>query len=117
MGALAQGAQLADAPYLLGVAQSNVQASRFIAALSRTKVTAVNFGEVIYKLAERARRPPQQVAGMFSAQGVTVAPFELKAAMHFADLKRIDALRRAEQERRGVERMKPLSPGDMCCAA
>ncbi len=117
MGALPQGALLADASYLLGVAQSNAQASRFLSALPRTKVTAVNLGEVMYKLAERARRPPQQVAGMFGAQGVTVAPFELTAAMHFADLKRIDALSRAEQERRGTERVKSLSLGDMCCLA
>jgi PIN domain nuclease of toxin-antitoxin system len=115
MATLPEGALLADASYLLAVAQRNALAARFIPALPRTRVTSVNIGEVMYKLAERARQSPQQVEAMFGAQGVTVASFELKAAMHFADLKRVDAHSRAEQQARGVEPVKSLSLGDMCC--
>jgi hypothetical protein len=49
---------------------------------ARTQVTSVNLGEVMCQLAERARRSPQPVGALFGAQGVKVAPFEPKAAMH-----------------------------------
>ncbi|MGO9660098.1 MAG: hypothetical protein ACLQVK_13500 [Acidimicrobiales bacterium] len=50
--------------------------------MPRTQVTSVNLGEVMCQLAERARRSPQPVGALFGAQGVKVAPFEPKAAMH-----------------------------------
>jgi PIN domain nuclease of toxin-antitoxin system len=117
MAVLPDGVLLADASYLLAIAQAHPLAVRFVPALKRTAVTAVNLGEVMYKLAERARRSPQQVGAAFGAQGVRVAPFELAAAMHFAELKRVDAASRAAQEARGEGRVKSLSLGDMCCLA
>jgi PIN domain nuclease of toxin-antitoxin system len=114
---LPDGVLLADASYLLAIAQANPLATRFVSALKRTTVTSVNLGEVMYKLAERARRPPQQVVATFGALGVTVAPLELRAAMRFPELKRVDAASRAEQEANGTGRVKSLSLGDMCCLA
>ena len=71
----------------------------------------------MYKLAQRAGQSPQQVGAVYGAQGVKVPPFELKAAMHFAHLKQIDAFSRADQEARGVAPVKSLALGDMCCLA
>lgn len=117
MAVLPDGAVLADASYLLAIAQADPLAVRFVSALKRTVVTSVNLGEVMYKLAERARRSPHQVGAVFGAQGVKVAPLELRAAMRFPELKRIDAASRAEQETSGTDRVKSLSLGDMCCLA
>lgn len=117
MAVLADSVLVADASYLLAVAQANPLAVRFVPTLKRTAVTSVNLGEVMYKLAERARRPPQQVAAAFGAQGVKVVPLELRAAMRFGELKQIDAASRVAQKARGTDRVRSLSLGDMCCLA
>ncbi len=117
MASLPEGDLLADASYLLAIAQSDALAARFVPALARTRVTSVNLGEVMYKMTERTRRAPQQVAAIFGALGVTVAPFDLAAAMRFPELKAIDRRSRTDQEARGITRVKTLSLGDLCCLA
>lgn len=112
---LPDGDILADASFLLALLDRLPGAVRFKDVLKRSRLTAPNLGEVIYKLRERLNVPPESTARFLRSQGVRVEPFDPASAMHFAELKDIDARSRATQEAEAVGSVRQLSLADMCC--
>jgi PIN domain nuclease of toxin-antitoxin system len=118
MPQLPDGALVVDASFLLGVLASNPEAQRFTGVLRRSHLAAVNFGEVLYKLHQRAGIGAQATAYQLRTQGVTVEAFGPVAAMHFPALKAIDAAAEAAQIAADPEcDVKHLSLADMSCLA
>jgi hypothetical protein len=56
------------------------------AVLSRAVVTTVNFGEVFYKLHQRAGMLPALVEAVFAGLGVCVEPLRIDHLWHFPGL-------------------------------
>lgn len=109
---------LVDASFLLGVAQSESLAMRFVPRLRGAVVTSINFGEVLYKLAQTAGASSAATEQIFvGAFGVEVAAVDGAVVRHFPELKRIDAVSRAAQLAAGSAKAKPLSLADMTCLA
>lgn len=106
---------LVDASFLLAVADQDRSATRFASLLGRSVTTSVNFGEVLYKLDQKAGMPAARTESVFRGLGVTVEPVGIETARLFADLKHIDAAARAAQSAAGASSIKTLSLADMCC--
>ena len=79
-------------------------------------ITAVNFGEVLYKLAQ-AGRSAMQTEQIFLALGFAIDEASLPDVRLFPDLKRVDALSRAAQTKAKVasDQIKTLALADMTC--
>jgi PIN domain nuclease of toxin-antitoxin system len=116
---LPDGNLVVDASLLVGIVDKNRAAQAFVSVLSRSRITSVNFGEVLYKLKEMSGADPARVEQALTAAGVSVEPFELPDARHFPELKRIDLLSRDSQRAAGVvpEKITSLSLADMACLA
>lgn len=118
MPALPAGSVLADASFLIAVADQEADAARFVPILQRCLITSVNFGEVLYKLAQKARMPAAQTEQVFvHALGVVVEGVQLADVRTFPELKTIDAASRAAQLSAGVAAVKSLSLADLTVAA
>jgi PIN domain nuclease of toxin-antitoxin system len=112
---LPTGTIVADASFLIGVAENDQRAVRFAPAFPRLVVTSVNFGEVLYKLHQKAGIAPTMTEAVMVSIGVVVEAVELAHVRHFADLKQIDAASRQAQEAAGVTAVRSLSSADMTC--
>lgn len=113
---LPAGPVLADASFLVAIAESDPDAARFVSVLRRSSVTTVNFGEVLYKLAQKAGMAVQTTEQVFAgALGVMIEPVELAVVRHFSALKQIDAASRSAQTASGAAPVKSLSLADMTC--
>lgn len=118
MAKLPAGDIVVDASLLIGIATRDADALRFMSVLSRSVATSVNFGEVIYKLNQKANKSPGETEQAFrNALGVRVDAVDLAVVRHFADLKKIDAASRRAQQSDGVNPVKSLSLADMTCLA
>lgn len=118
MTALPAGLVVADASFLIAIAERDPDAARFTPALARCEVTAVNFGEVCYKLHQRAGMAEARTTLLFTqALKVAVRPVELDHARRFPELKAIDAASRAAQSAAGTRPIKSLSLADLTCLA
>lgn len=113
MSQLPAGPLVADASFLISVAEADVLAMRFSAALARCSVSAVTFGEVFYKLEQKSGMASESTYAMFSGLGVTCDPVTDEHARLFAQLKDIDAASRAAHA--GSKPAKSLSLGDIVC--
>lgn len=113
------GTIVADASFLIAVAQDDPLAARFATALRRSVATSVNFGEVLYKLHQKAAMAAATTEAVFTALGVSVEDVALAHARHFPRLKEIDAASRSAQRAAGVAptAVKSLSLADMTCLA
>jgi len=102
---------------LIGLADQDRDAARFMAARDRMTITAVNFGEVLYKLFQRSGRPASQSEQIFVALGIDIADVSLADVRHYPELKQIDAASRTAQASAGVtaQQIKTLSLSDMTC--
>jgi PIN domain nuclease of toxin-antitoxin system len=115
---LPSGDIVVDASLLVGIATRDQHAMRFMSVMSRSVSTSVNFGEVIYKLNQKANRTSAETEYAFrNALRVRVEPVDLAVVRHFADLKRIDASSRRAQQAAGANPVKSLSLADMTCLA
>lgn len=118
MTTLPAGLIVADASFLIAVAERDPDAARFVAVLDRCEVTAVNFGEVCYKLHQKSGMSAERTTHVFTqVLKVAVKPVELNHARCFPDLKTIDAASRAAQQATGVTVIKSLSLADITCLA
>lgn len=113
------GVLVVDASLLIGVVDRDKDAQSFISVLSRSRITAVNFGEVLYKLKEKSGADPARVEQALTAAGVHVVPVELPLVRRFPELKRIDMLSRDAQRSAGIApgRVSSLSLADITCLA
>ena len=115
---LPSGPLLVDASFLIGLADQEPAAARWVSVLKRCQVTSVNFGEVAYKLHQRTGVSADETAHTFvTSLGVTVQPVVLDDVLHFPQLKDIDQASRATQRQDGVQELKSLSLADMVCLA
>jgi len=118
MVALPVGEIIVDASLLIGIATSDSDAVRFVRVLSRSVATSVNFGEVIYKLHQKAGRSAAQTENVFrEALHVRVEAVDLVVVRHFADLKQLDAASQRAQRSAGAPTPSSLSLADMTCLA
>lgn len=115
MTQLPAGPIVADASFLIGVAEADSQAMRFLPALARCRVSSVTFGEVCYKLDQKAGVSAAQSRRTFVGLGVCIDPVTAEHAMLFPSLKGIDA--RTVVARGGPKQSKSLSLGDIVCLA
>jgi ribonuclease VapC len=113
---LPAGRVVVDASYLLALADQDADAARFMEIRSRAVITAVNFGEVLYKLAQ-AGRPAAETEQIFLGLGITLDEVALTDVRHFPDLKGIDAASRSAQHAASTSAgsVKSLSLADMTC--
>ena len=103
---------------LVGLVQGLPEARRFTPVLMRATTNAVTLGETFYISIRRSpRATPALIESALLALGVAFEPVTINVARHFNELKRIDALRVAEQQKGGVANSdcKKLSLGDMVC--
>lgn len=117
---LPDGPLLVDASFVLALLDADSDAVRFADVLSRSVITAVNLGEVLYKVESVAGLPPDEVATGLLAAGLHVDPVDTADALRFAELKRLDVtLRTAARGRGSGDRGKKrsLSLADLCCLA
>lgn len=118
MTALPGGLVVADASFLIAVAERDPDAVRFVPALGRCQVTAVNFGEVCYKLHQKTGMDAARTTHVFTqVLNIDVKPVDLDHARLFPRLKVIDAASRAAQTAEGVRQVKSLSLADITCLA
>jgi PIN domain nuclease of toxin-antitoxin system len=110
-----QGRIVADASFLISVAEGDALALRFVGLLNRCEVTAVNFGETCYKIEQRAGVHSALTESTFTALGVTIAAVDVAHARCFAKLKLIDSKSRRDQS--GDPAIHSLSLADMVCLA
>lgn len=105
-----------DASFLIGLADHDRDAARFTDVRARASITATNFGEVLYKLAQ-VGLPAARTEQIFLGLGITVDDVSLADVRHFPDLKRIDAASRSAQAAAKVptEQIKTLSLADLTC--
>jgi PIN domain nuclease of toxin-antitoxin system len=110
------GRVVVDASYLLALADRNADAARFLAVRTRAVITTINFGEVLYKLAQ-VGRPAVQTEQIFLGLGIKVDEVSLTDVRHFPTLKDIDAASRSAQHAAGLPTgaVKSLSLADMTC--
>lgn len=113
---LPAGRIVVDASFLLALADQDSDAARFMDVRTRAWITAVNFGEVLYKLGQ-AGRPAVQAEQIFVGLGITVDEVSLADVRPFPDLKTIDSASRAAQTAVGLspDKIKSLSLADMTC--
>ncbi len=116
MSQLPSGPIVIDASFLVGLADQERDASRFLEIRSRATITAINFGEVLYKLAQRGRAPAE-TEQIFVTLGIRIDEVSLADVRHFPDLKKFDAASRAAQQAAKVplDKIKSLSIADMTC--
>jgi len=113
---LPEGPLLVDASFLIGLAEQEAAAVRFIPALKRCEVTTVNFGEVVYTIHRRTGVSADDTAhALVTSLGVTVRDVDLADVLHFAHLKTVDQASRDAQRAAGVSDVKTLSLGDLVC--
>jgi PIN domain nuclease of toxin-antitoxin system len=118
MTRLPSGRIVADASFLIAVAEQDQAATRFVAALSRCEITSVNFGEVCYKLHQTTGVDARQTTSVFvQAMRVAVQAVELAHVLLFPHLKHVDAASRAAQLDSGAVQVKSLSLADLTCLA
>lgn len=118
MTVLPAGLVVADASFLIAVAERDPDAARFVPALGRCEVTSVNFGEVCYKLHQKTGMDASRTTHVFTqVLKVAVKPVELDHARCFPTLKAIDAASRTAQSKAGVTQIKSLSLADITCLA
>jgi PIN domain nuclease of toxin-antitoxin system len=110
-----QGRIVADASFLISVAEGDALALRFVGLLNRCEVTAVNFGETSYKIEQRAGVRSALTESTFTALGVTIAAVDVAHGRCFAKLKLIDSKSRRDQS--GDPAIHSLSLVDMVCLA
>ena len=117
--ALPPGAVVLDASVLIGIVDRNRDAQAFVGILPRARVTAVNFGETLYRLKTMANADPLRVEQALLATGLVVEPFGRESARHFPELKAVDLACRIAQRSAGVpeESVKSLSLADLSCLA
>lgn len=114
MPVLPPGRVLVDASFLLALAEQHAGASRLAAVLTRSIITSVNLGEVVYKLEQKAGMSAARTESLFVALGVVAVPVDVATARQFPELKRIDAASRSHQTS-GLSKLTSLSLADMCC--
>lgn len=118
MAKLPSGTLVVDASLLIGIATRDRHATPFTSVLARSVATSLNFGEVIYKLHQKAGSAPAQTEQAFcSALRLQVDAVDLAVVRHFANLKKIDTASRRAQQVAGVTQIKSLSLADMTCLA
>lgn len=117
MRQLPAGDLVVDASFVLAVVDKTPSAMRFKSVLGRSRLSAANFGEVVYKLHQRANIAPRGTAGFLASQNVKIDDLTLPTVMRFAALKEIDGLAVIAQEKAGAHTIKTLSFADMCCLA
>jgi ribonuclease VapC len=77
-------------------------------------ISAVNLGEVLYKVAEHGS-DPAEIAEDLAGYGLRTIPFTPSQAALLPTLRATDRLARGESRRRGVRHS--LSLADLCCLA
>jgi PIN domain nuclease of toxin-antitoxin system len=104
-------------PLLNPAHKNNHLADRFKSRIGDSVVNAVNLGETFYTIYDLARIHSVGIESVLSGYGVMVEPFTADLARNLNELRRIDRLRRDEQESQNVKRdsIKSLSLGDMSC--
>lgn len=112
---LTPGPVLLDASFVLALLDAEPAAQRFAGVLPRSVITAVNFGEVVYKVRELAGIEAEEIAGDLTAAGLVIEPTTVDDAVLFGQLKRFDLLARAA--RRAKSRARSLSLADIVCLA
>jgi PIN domain nuclease of toxin-antitoxin system len=118
MAALPSGGLVVDASLLIALVDQDPAAARFVPVLTRSIVTSINMGEILYKLDQRASTPPATAERLFvQVLGVQVDSVDLAVARHFPELKRIDARSRVAQIAAGATVAKSLSLADLTCLA
>lgn len=118
-GSLPAGPVALDASFVVSLADGEPAAARFQSVLSRGVVSGPTLGEIVYVLHRSAAVTPEDTFAFLLGVGVDLAPFEAEAAIHFADLKTVDAAARQAQRAAGARDrdVKTLSMGDICCLA
>jgi len=107
-----------DASFLISIAEREPPAVRFVSVLKRSSISAINFGEVIYKLAQKTGVGAAATEATFcGALSVRVDAVTLVHVRHFERLKALDLVSRAAQTPAGVTPVKSLSLADLACLA
>lgn len=110
---LPAGQLLVDASVLIALADQDPHTDELVPVMRRSIITAINMGEVFYKLHQRAAMAPATVEHMFiNILGIQVHPVDLATAHHFPELRRMDGVVRARSGAR-----QALSLADMTCLA
>lgn len=112
---LTSGPVLLDASFVLGLLDSEPSAQRFADVLPRSVITAVNFGEVVYKVRQLAGIDAEEIAEDLGAAGLVIEPTTFEDAVLFGRLKEFDAAAKAQRSTKA--RSKSLSLADICCLA
>lgn len=111
------GQIVVDASLLVAMSDREATATRFVPQLRRAVVTAVNFGETLYKLEQISGLAAVTVEATFIGLGVDVVPVSLPVARRFSELKAVDQSSRTAQRAAGLSkgRIKSLSLADIVC--
>ena len=115
MSQLPAGPLVVDASYLISVAEADPLAMRFASVLLRSRISAVTFGEVCYKLEQKSGVAASDTHTTFVGLGVTIDPVTTAHSLLFSQLKDIDAAGRAAHT--GPKPVKSRSLGDIVCLA
>jgi PIN domain nuclease of toxin-antitoxin system len=110
---LPAGPLLADASFLIGVADALPTATRFVSVLNRCVVSSVNFGEVLDMLARKTGRAAQVTEQTFVRLGVKIENVGIDDVRAWPVLKDVDAASRAAQTAAGLSKVKSLSLTDL----
>ena len=110
---------LVDASLLVAILDNEPAALPFVAVLSRSIATSVNFGETLHKVEQLSGVGPRLVETALIGLGLRVAPVDIGVARHFNNLKTIDTASRKAQRAARVPtgRIKSLSLADIVCLA
>jgi len=109
------GEVVLDATLLIDLVRRRAPGPSYVSVLKRAKVTSINFGEVLYKLAGASTTPASTIEAALLSTGLSVVDVDLGVTRRFVDLQAIDRGSAAAQQRGGVERVKSLSLADMVC--
>ena len=115
MKSIPPGRIVADASFLISVAERDQHALRFVGLLDRCEITAVNFGETCYKIEHKTGVQSSLTESTFTALGVSIVPVDVVHARCFSMLKRVDHKTRTAQVGQSV--LRSLSLADMVCLA
>lgn len=115
MTQLPAGPLVADASFLISVAEADAPAMRFVSVLQRCRISTVTFGEVCYKLEQKSGVAAADTLTTFAGLAVALDPVTTAHALLFSQLKSIDAACRAAHT--GPKQAKSLSLGAMVCLA
>ena len=109
------GEVVVDATLLIDIVRRRSPANEYLSVLKRARVTSINFGEALYKLAGSSTTPAKTIEAALVATGLLIIAVGLDATRRFVNLKTINQKSIAAQERAGAQRVSSLSLADMVC--